>query len=99
MTEELWRRILNILIALDQLVWTIVTFGHGSPDETISAAAWRLELKGHWFGVYGRPAIDLLFFFDKNHCRVSYESEMLRTQLPMHYADARKLVKRSIYSS
>lgn len=99
MKDELWRRVLNILIAIDQLAWTIITLGHGSPDETISAAAWRLELKGHWFGVYGRPFIDLLFFFDKNHCQVSYESEILRTQLPMHYSDARSLVRRTLAQS
>ena len=33
------RRLLNILIALDQFVYVLLTLGHGSPDETLSAAA------------------------------------------------------------
>lgn len=33
------KRILNLLIALDQLAWVIVTLGKGKPDETISAAS------------------------------------------------------------
>lgn len=37
------RRILNLLIALDQLAWVILTLGNGMPDETISAALWRME--------------------------------------------------------
>ena len=32
------RRLLNILIALDQFVYVLLTLGHGSPDETMSAA-------------------------------------------------------------
>lgn len=40
------QRILNLLIALDQLAYVIVTIGEGHPDETLSAAAWRLEKAG-----------------------------------------------------
>ena len=40
------QRILNLLIALDQLAWVIITLGKGYPDETISAAAWRMEQQG-----------------------------------------------------
>lgn len=36
------RRLLNIAIALDQLAWVLLTLGNGLPDETISAAAWRM---------------------------------------------------------
>ncbi len=31
------RRILNFLVALDQLAWVLVTLGHGEPDETLSS--------------------------------------------------------------
>lgn len=35
------KRLLNVLIALDQLAYVLLTLGRGSPDETLSAAAWR----------------------------------------------------------
>lgn len=73
-------RVLNILIALDQLAYVLITLGNGKPDETMSAAAWRLEQKGQWFGKIARPAIDTLFFWDKDHCRTSAEAEINRTQ-------------------
>lgn len=37
------RRILNLLIAIDQLAWVALTLGNGLPDETISAALWRMN--------------------------------------------------------
>ena len=37
------QRMLNLLIAFDQLAYVLVTLGAGSPDETLSAAAWRTE--------------------------------------------------------
>ncbi len=80
------RRLLNLLVALDQLAWVIVTLGHGSPDETISAAAWRLELAGKWQGRWFRPVVDGLFRpFERDHCRNAYEAERRRIQLPEHY--------------
>lgn len=77
----------NQLIALDQLINTLCG---GSPDETISAVAYR---KGG--GRYGRGAggtaapnekpplrwrlayraINLLFFWQADHCRAAYETE------------------------
>lgn len=78
-------RILNIAIALDQLLWTLITLGNGSPDETMSAAAWRIEKEGRLAGKIFRPIIDMVFFFDDNHCKTSYESEVLRTQLHASY--------------
>lgn len=35
------RRVLNLLIALDQLAYVLLTMGAGHQDETLSAAAWR----------------------------------------------------------
>lgn len=77
-------RILNILIALDQLVYVLITLGSGKPDETMSAAAWRLEQKGHLSGKIFRPVIDTLFFWDKNHCENSALSEINRTQAALY---------------
>ncbi len=70
------KRLLNLLIALDQLVYVIITFGSGNPDETCSSAAYRMEMKGKFFGFW-RPIIDGIFFFDNNHCKESYENELL----------------------
>lgn len=74
------RRILNILIAFDQLIFVLITVGRGDPDETMSAAAWRLEQDGHIAGKLFRPLIDKLFWFDPRHCETSYESELIRAR-------------------
>lgn len=79
------RRLLNILIALDQLLYVLVTFGHGSPDETLSAASWRWESAGKWQGKILRPLIDSLLWFDKDHCWSSYQSEIVKNHLPAEY--------------
>ncbi|MEP6587125.1 MAG: hypothetical protein ABJA84_00005, partial [Polaromonas sp.] len=57
-------RILNIAIALDQLIYVLVTLGYGMPDETLSGAAWRTEQAGRLGGRICRPVIDWLFWFD-----------------------------------
>lgn len=74
------RRLLNILIALDQFIYVIITLGVGAPDETMSAAAWRLEQAGRWQGKLMRPLIDRLFWFDPNHCKGAYLAEVFRLQ-------------------
>lgn len=80
------RRLLNVLIAFDQLLWTLLTLGHGSPDETISAAAWRMEWQGKPAGMVLRPVIDFLFRpFERDHCRKAYNAEFRRLQLPKIY--------------
>lgn len=80
------RRLLHLLIALDQLAWVVITLGHGSPDETMSAAAWRLEKAGKWQGRWLRPVVDALFRpFERDHCRNAYEAESRNLQLPKHY--------------
>lgn len=73
------------MIALDQFLFSIGTLGHASPDETASAAAWRLEKAGKWQGKVFRPMIDTLFFFDNNHCEESFKSEQDRNHLPDEY--------------
>lgn len=80
------RRLLNLLIALDQLAWVVVTLGNGSPDETISAAAWRMEQQGKIAGRVLRPLIDFLFLpIERDHCRLSFLAEIRKTQLPPEY--------------
>ena len=75
------RRILNLFIAIDQLLYVLITLGRGSPDETLSAAAWRLEQEGKIAGKLFRPLIDTIFWFDHQHCLSSYKSELERAQL------------------
>ncbi len=80
------QRILNLLIALDQLAWVVLTLGKGSPDETISAAAWRMEQQGKLAGRILRPLVDLLFRpLERDHCRKSFESERRGAHLPGYY--------------
>lgn len=86
------QRILHILIALDQLAWVLVTLGKGSPDETISAASWRMEQEGKLAGRILRPLIDVFFYIvtfgrDRAHCLTAYESERTRRQLPAYYQE------------
>jgi hypothetical protein len=76
------QRILNLLIALDQFLFSIFTLGKAGPDETASAAAWRGEQLGHPLPKFFRPIIDKIFWFDPNHCQTSYESEVNNMQSP-----------------
>ena len=82
------RRLLNLLIALDQLAYVLLTLGRGSPDETLSAAAWRTEQEGHIFGRIFRPLIDLLARpWERDHCRKAFESERNGRHLPKEYVE------------
>ena len=80
------QRLLNLLIALDQLAYVLLTLGAGHPDETLSAAAWRTERAGKPGGRIFRPLIDWVFIpFERAHCRKAYEAERLGRQLPTEY--------------
>lgn len=68
---------LRLLLAIDQLL--NVAICNGEPDETMSSAAYRMECSGHFWG-FMRPVIDRLFWFQPNHCKKAYESELLRLQ-------------------
>ena len=73
----------NVAIAIDQVLNAL---RGGSPDETLSAAAWRTEQKGRLLGRLFRPLIDLIFaLFEEDHCRKSYESERNGRHLPKEY--------------
>lgn len=80
----MWVYILNNAIAFDQQVNTLLG---GSPDETLSARAYRTEQQGRVFGRFFRPLIDALFWFDPDHCRKSYISEFKKLQLPREYRE------------
>jgi hypothetical protein len=74
--------ILNILIGIDQFANTLLA---GAPDETLSARAWRAERDNKIFGKMFRPTIDLIFWFDIEHCYNSYLAEKYRKQLGSAY--------------
>lgn len=78
------QRIKHLLIALDQLVYVVITLGVGMPDETMSAAAYRMELNRKPFG-FMRYVIDVLLWFDVDHCHQAYLSEVTKKQLPDEY--------------
>lgn len=74
--------LLQLLIALDQLVNVLLG---GLADETLSARAHRMRLKGHrWWG-WTAGFIDRLFFWQRDHCLQAYHSEIQRRQMPGHY--------------
>ena len=67
---------LQVLIALDQLINTLIW---GMADETLSARAHRHALKDR---KWPEKIINALFFWQPDHCRQAYESELERTQVP-----------------
>jgi hypothetical protein len=74
---------MQFLIAVDQVVNTMVYLkseGWGFSDETLSARAWRLRADSN-----GYKVINVLFFWQDNHCLQAYESEMNRKHLPEEY--------------
>ena len=78
------RYFLDLLIALDQLLNTIL-FGH--PDETPSCRAYRKSQEGLLFWRALRWVIDHIFFWQEDHCRIAYESEQQRRHLPAEFGD------------
>lgn len=81
--KTLLHNLKQLLICLDQLVNVLIGLvcGYRSfADETLSAKAYRLELeRGR---PWARKLVDGILWFDKDHCKESYESEILRRQLP-----------------
>jgi hypothetical protein len=83
-------RLYNLFIAVDQLLWVIITLGKGSPDETISATSYRLEQQDKIMGKLLRPAIDFIFsLYEKEHCKKSALSEATGRQLNSYYKELR----------
>ena len=68
-----------VVVAVDQLVNTVLG---GYPDETFSSRTHRKALAGQPFWRLVRWAIDGLFFWEKDHCHQSYESEVAKNHGP-----------------
>ncbi len=81
--STLQQRCKHLLIAIDQLLWVALPLGNGMPDETISAAAWRMEQQGKLAGRVLRPLIDLIFRpLEHDHCRASFLAELRGAHKP-----------------
>ena len=74
--------LMRVLIAIDQLANAVLL---GAPDETLSSRAHRAWRDGKWFGQVFRPAINLLFFWQDDHCLGAYLAEVQRRQYPKHF--------------
>lgn len=84
--------LLQVLIGLDQLVNTLVG---GFADETLSSRAHRMREKGQPYWRWTAAFIDMLFFWQKEHCKAAWHSEMKRLQLPPHMRDSTSYTARS----
>lgn len=73
--------LINVLIALDQLINTLLG---GSPDETLSARAYRGRYRrARWHIAW--LLIDALFFWEPCHCELAWRNELNRRHMPKDY--------------
>jgi hypothetical protein len=63
---------LRFLFWLDRAVNVLLG---GVYSETLSARAWRMDVKDHPYWGWTARAIDLLFFWQPDHCRKQWEYE------------------------
>ena len=66
-------KLLQVLIAVDQLINTILG---GYADETISSRAYRMQCKNK-FWKYARIIIDCIFFWQKDHKKDGNRAEII----------------------
>lgn len=69
--------LVRILLSIDQLanVWLM-----GDEDNSISSRSYMMEqTRGGWW-VYVRKFIDTLFFWDEDHCRMSFIGEYVKKE-------------------
>ena len=71
-------RLVNVLLALDCFLFSVLTLGRSYPSESFSSAAYRAESMGKVYGK-ARPVIDWLFGLlgQKRHCQTAYFSARL----------------------
>lgn len=77
------QQLIQIAIAFDQLVNTLIPGGYA--DETLSARAHRMRIKAQPVWGWTARAINLLFFWQADHCKAAWQEEVLRRQLPDVY--------------
>lgn len=71
----------NILIAVTQLLNALLG---GYPDESTSSRAHRLRRENLAWDIV-RRIVNLIFFWEANHCRQAYISEMTYRQIPPEF--------------
>lgn len=82
----------QVFIAVDQLCNALIPPLDGTlsyADETLSARSYRAHRDGKLLGKITMPVIDLLFFWQADHCLSAYRAEVLRRQYPEAYREAR----------
>lgn len=67
----------KVLISIDQLINTLLG---GWPDETLSSRCYRWAKDGVY--IWPQKTVNSLFFWQKDHCKSSYENERKGRQLP-----------------
>lgn len=82
------------LIAVDQLLNTLLG---GWPDETLSSRCYRWARDG--VRVWPRRVVDGLFFWQREHCKSSYESEREGRQSPPELRHAKERRALSVSSA
>lgn len=76
--ENGYNYFLNLAIAVDQLANSILG---GACDETFSSRCYRRGLTSVYWKIV-QVLVDLLLFFDHNHCETSFLAETDRKQSP-----------------
>jgi hypothetical protein len=71
----------QVIMSFDQFINTLLG---GWADETISARCYRTKSKFEWW-------INLLFFWQPDHCHKAYLWEMIRGDLPIEYRTGKEI--------
>ncbi|MFC0939011.1 DNA helicase UvrD [Pasteurella multocida] len=77
----------HLAVALDQLFNAVLG---GAADETLSSRTYRgavlsAKPKKKWEVLY--KAINRMFFWEEDHCKQAYESEVKRRQYPAAFSN------------
>lgn len=83
--RPVWAWLLQVLIALDQLLNAAIPGGWA--DETLSSRAHRMREKRQPVWGWTAAVIDAMFFWQRNpgHCERAHLAEVKRRQLPKDY--------------
>lgn len=77
LSDEMKEYCFHVAIAFDQLLNALFC---GTCDETLSSRAYRLKIERDRCIPY--YLINLIFFWQEDHCKEAYESEINRLHLP-----------------
>ena len=73
--------LLQFLLALDQLLNTLLG---GWADESFSARCYRHRYQNGW---YAMMLLVNALFFNREHCKLAYQSEKERSHVPVEYRE------------